>query len=197
MGQVHFFYLENGICVPYHPICLAEEWCTVWPGLDMYVIWFVVPPGWTPVSASRESARQITSFFLSSSSSSLRGGVAARTKNRIFASLQPAAATGTLCFWLLHTVRTYPYLPTYWTPLLRFKLLDLDLDLDLALAMAMAMAIASSSWVVSHGSLDSCVTLVFLDPLTHEPLDIPPSSRTMEKLILVPPPDPVPCEITG
>eukprot|EP00250_Pteridium_aquilinum_P019160 c24323_g2_i1 orf=3-1841(-) len=52
-----------------------------------------------------------------------------------------------------------------------------------------------SSWSVVQGSLDSCVAVVFLDPHTQEPI-FSSSPLASEKLVLVPPTEPVPCEIT-
>lgn len=55
--------------------------------------------------------------------------------------------------------------------------------------------VVESSWTVLQGSLDSCVTVVFLDPASQEPV-IPSSPRAAGKVVLVPPSEPVPCEIT-
>lgn len=55
--------------------------------------------------------------------------------------------------------------------------------------------IVESSWKVLQGSLDKSVTVVFLDPETHDPI-ISTSPEASEKLVLVPPTEPVPCEIT-
>ncbi|MCO5597783.1 hypothetical protein L7F22_051865 [Adiantum nelumboides] len=55
--------------------------------------------------------------------------------------------------------------------------------------------VVESSWTVLKGSLQSCVSVVFLDPDTHEPI-ISSSSHPSTKLVLVPPAEPVPCEIT-
>lgn len=52
-----------------------------------------------------------------------------------------------------------------------------------------------SSWTVLKGSLESCVSVVFLDPDTYEPM-ISSSPHSSTKLVLVPPAEPVPCEIT-
>ncbi|KAI5077727.1 hypothetical protein GOP47_0007551 [Adiantum capillus-veneris] len=55
--------------------------------------------------------------------------------------------------------------------------------------------VVESSWTVLKGSLESCVSVVFLDPETHEPI-ISSFPHSSTKLVLVPPAEPSPCEIT-
>lgn len=61
-------------------------------------------------------------------------------------------------------------------------------------ALEDVQVIRESSWIISQGSLDSCITVVFLDPASGEPAV--PSSPHGGNVVLVPPPERIPCEVT-